>query len=398
MVMVEKRKSKRAPSVLLGVVGCLALCLIIAIVGVVFLWVQLRGSETQTVGPIPQTSVAITSQTIDQVRELYRIPQPGYVSDVTWSPDGLILASAIFGIGSDPGSVELWDAVTGNKLHSFDQINISRLAFSPDGQLLAGTGDSGLIVWNMADKQELINMPIGYPGGRSVAFSPDSQILAYEFGGTVNLLEMPDARLVNTLQHSSDVRGFAFLPDGQSLITVIVSEQNDDGPYTVPEATFTVWDIDSGRAVRTFTKLGDIDELVIAPDGKSLAAGISSDTLKIWDMESGRDLQSFVGFRFGVPRFAFSPDGSVLGVGEGVGFEVASPSRLRLFDVASGREVPMLEGHRSAIFSVAFSPNGRLLATASEDKTVRLWGVPPDINDSDTGGMVAEAQQWVAFR
>jgi WD40 repeat protein len=99
--------------------------------------------------------------------------------------------------------------------------------------------------------------------------------------------------------------------------------------------------------------------------------------LMIWDMESGDRLQSFTGFRFGVPRFAFSPDGSVLAAGEGIGFEAASPSGLRLFDLTTGREIPMLTGHEGVILNVAFSPNGRLLATASEDKTIRLWGVPP---------------------
>lgn len=379
--MADKKKLNRTSSILLVVIGCLALCLIIVIVGVIFRWGQSTQPATQTAGPIPRPTIAITSQTIDQVRELYLLPQPGYVYDVAWSPDGLILASATVGAGNDPGSVQLWDAVTGSKLRTFDSIRINHLAFSPNGQMLAAAGNSGVIVWSMVDGLELINMQTGYLGPRSVAFSPDSRILAYEFGEKVNLLEMPGARELNSLNHSSDVKGFAFLPDGQSLITVIESGYSNDGPVRIYDLKLTIWDINNGSEVRTFTQSGSIDELVVAPDGKSLAAGISSDTLKIWDMESGRELQSFAGFRFGVPRFAFSPDGSVLGVGEGIGFEVASPSRLRLFDVVSGREVPILEGHKGVIVSVAFSPNGQLLATASEDQTVRFWGVPPDINE-----------------
>lgn len=372
--MAVKTKPNRAPWILLGIVGCLAWCLVIAIVGggVAFLWAQLTRSETQTAGPVPQPAAAITSQNIDQVKELYRIPHPGFVYDVAWSPDGLILASAVVGAGSVPGEVQLWDAVTGRKLRTFDQIRVTRLAFSPDGQMLAAAGEPGVIVWSVADGRELSNTRMDL-GARDVAFSPDSRILAYKFRETVNLVGMPGGRGLNIFQHASDVRGFAFLPDGQSLITAIVSGPKYD------ETTFTIWGIDSGRVVRTFTQPGGIGELVVAPDGKSLAAGVSSSMLRIWDMASGRQLQSFTGFRFGVPRFAFSPDGGVLAVGEGIGFEVASPSGLRLFDVATGREVPMLKGHKNVIQSVAFSPNGRLLATASEDKTVRLWGVPPDI-------------------
>jgi WD40 repeat protein len=373
--MAVKTESKNATRILFAVGGCLALCFVIAIVGGVFLWTQLTRPETQTEGAIPQPTVAITAQTIDQVRELYRIPQPGFVYDVAWSPDRLILACAAVGARSNLSSVELWDTVTGQKLRSFEQISIYRLVFSPDGQMLAAAGDKSLIVWNVADGHELSNTPLSSFGAGNLAFSADSRILAYEAGKNVHLLEMPGGRVYNTLQHSSRVMGFGYLPDGKSLITV--TELDDMNTYESGNATFTVWGMDSGQTVSTFTQPGNIERLVVAPDGKSLAAVVGGGTLMIWDMESGDRLQSFSGFRFGVPRFAFSPDGSVLAAGEGIGFEAASPSGLRLFDLTTGREIPMLTGHEGVILNVAFSPNGRLLATASEDKTVRLWGVPP---------------------
>jgi WD40 repeat protein len=67
---------------------------------------------------------------------------------------------------------------------------------------------------------------------------------------------------------------------------------------------------------------------------------------------------------FGV---AFSPDGRLLAT--------ASTDRTaRLWDPATGARLRILAGHTDAVTDVAFSPNGRVLATASTDRTARLWG------------------------
>jgi len=63
---------------------------------------------------------------------------------------------------------------------------------------------------------------------------------------------------------------------------------------------------------------------------------------------------------------AFSPDGRLLA-------SCSDDKTVRLWDPAAGEHRRTLTGHARIVRGVAFSPDGRLLASASDDKTVRLW-------------------------
>jgi WD40 repeat protein/tetratricopeptide (TPR) repeat protein len=67
-----------------------------------------------------------------------------------------------------------------------------------------------------------------------------------------------------------------------------------------------------------------------------------------------------------VSSVSFSPNGQRLAT-------ASEDKTARVWDARSGRQLLSLNGHTDAVISVAFSPDGQRLATASEDKTARLW-------------------------
>jgi WD40 repeat protein len=288
------------------------------------------------------------------------------LDSVAFSSDGKLLAT-----GSYSG-VTLWDLERKSEKQLAGIPNTNLVAFSPESKTLAiGCGDNTIRLWEVSNdrqKKRLKGIGRGYP--KAISFDPNGNRLAAVSGFGIVVWELDTEKEIiferRPIHRPSLQRSLAFSPNGKFLVT-------DDG-----RGGIEFWTVADGKKSSPYVpEEGQIHSLAFTGDGTTLASASDDGVVTLWSVIEERvkklatlgpthDPKS-PSFVFNGDAVAFAPDSkTVATLGAGTA---------RLWDLATRKLITTIRGHTSYITGIAFSPDGKVLATGSNDGTVKLWKV-----------------------
>jgi WD40 repeat protein len=350
-----------------------------------------------------------------------------HVFDVVFHPQGAWLAST-----GDDQHIIRWSLPSGDKpaeqLQAWEApAKVRSLAVSPDGKLLASGDADGIISLWQAETGKLVRRLEGHSKtiaeSSGLAFSPSGKRLASaSYDDTARVWEVSTGQTVQVLKgHNGRVQGVALSPDEKRIVTSSVDKR------------LMFWDVESGQPLQVFNghqsfaigvgfvsrrPPGDTDPAGSTDDAPLLVSSSLDRTLRVWETDSGVPLrvlqghtsgtvkitvQAVPGTGQGVQVFSASNDGTVRrwalaplpyqqvvdlpgpaasaaiapdGTLVAVGFDSGA---LRLYALPEMRVMGEQEkAHSADVQRLSFNTDGTVLASASFDKTAKLWAVAPD--------------------
>ncbi len=292
------------------------------------------------------------------------------------------------------GRIEIWDVARHTLAHSLLDHHsfVNDVAISPHGRLVASaSSDRTANVWDL-DSGQLLQRLQGHTGQvMCVAFSPDSQLIATGGQGplsnhsSVTPHDMGEVKIWSTVDgseqqslagHEVGVLSVAFSPDSRILATASRDQ------------TVRLWDTSTGALLRTlFGHHGPVMDIAWSSDGQHIASASGDSTARIWDAANGRLLKTFRGHSGIVNNVSYQPGRDiVISMGPGPRGEV----EVKTWDTRLPQEYLICQGTVEDVEATCFSPDETLLAAlstsvSSDRQELRIW-------DTGSGQLVARIE------
>lgn len=244
----------------------------------------------------------------------------------------------------------------------------NNVAWSPDGQMLAITGDNSIWIYHYDGKKIELSIQLsGHTGViTTLTWSPNSQMLAtgsWDDDQTVRIWDVTTAETLTVFEEHKDfpVTAVDWNPKGSR----VASGGWDEIIY--------VWNPLTGNIEITFDIHLDLYNSVISSivwrfDGEAIAAGGNGSPIWIWDattVDLLTDLHPLYLDGGGPLKIiTWSPDGQLMAV---------QKKHTRIIDPLTGNIVADLGDPTREVIALAWNPNGKWLATNSLDETTRIW-------------------------
>ncbi|QEL15913.1 WD40 domain-containing protein [Limnoglobus roseus] len=270
--------------------------------------------------------------------------------------------------------IKLWDAKAGKFLRDLTGHASAVLTLAADNGVLVSGGidktvkgwnlDTGKPTWSWTGRSAVAAVAVR-KGGKQVAVgTADGWLTILDLAGG-------EPKPVGSGQqaHAAGVASAVYAADGAKLATVggdgklsfwAVADNGTPSSLTKDEPK------KSGSATATITpNLPALSAVAFSPDGRMAASAGADMVLHVWDTATGGEIRTLRGPTDWVTAVAFAPDGEHL-------LCVGVDRVARLFELSKA-EATARVGHAMAARAVAVRKDGKLIASGSDDKTVKLW-------------------------
>jgi WD40 repeat protein len=288
------------------------------------------------------------------------------IRSVSFSPDGRLLATS-----GDDQAVHTWSAESGQAMASFVGHSgvVGTIVFAGNSELLSGSADKGAFVWN-AEPGWTLERTIGNIEDSTVLadrvmaldFNTDGSLLVAGGGvpsryGEVKLFSTADGSLVRSLAepHTDGVLGVSFSPDGSRIATCGADKY------------VKVFQTATGELIRPFEGHTEyVLGVAWKSDGRALASCGADATIRVWNAGTGELSRTIVGFDKQVTDIRF--------IGDSINTVSSSGDKtVRLHRTDNGQNFRTFAGGTDFMYCVDATPDSRYVIAGGFDSVLRVW-------------------------